>query len=61
MQTKSCYSNTQNKGRNAKQVVVKQHANKGRNANQVVLEQHAKTKGVMQNGRMQMETGLWSL
>jgi hypothetical protein len=29
---------TGEKGRNAKQVVLKQHANKGRNANQVVLK-----------------------
>ncbi len=31
---------TRDKGRNANQVVLKQHANKGRNANQVVLKQH---------------------
>jgi hypothetical protein len=28
-------------GRNANQVVLKQHANKGRNAKQVMLKQHA--------------------
>jgi hypothetical protein len=35
-----------NKGRNAKQVMLKQQSNKRRNAKQVVLNQHAKQRAI---------------
>jgi hypothetical protein len=45
-------------GRNANQVVLKQHANKGRNAKQVVLKQHT-NKG--HNAKRTDINGNWTL